>query len=320
MSHDNETIYRTSPARAGKMMVIMLSICLVGGTIFFSMWDYWTSTPAAVVGMMSETTEHNPQAAFSGVHIPVELTFIESSDFRTLSFNALPGEDGHNPTINANVGDEINFSVTNGGKSFHAFGITKAEEGFSGIITDTTIGSASSPLKPGEGGKVDFVPSEEGTYYYICTVPGHREQGMEGKIIVGPAKSGGSSAKAAAPTGVHHDFSVNFVESSDFRTLAFNALPGEEGHNPDFIVKSGDEVTFTATNAGKSFHAFGIVSDPENPNNVLWDSAIHSASNPLKPGESGTSTFIAGAPGTYYYICTVPGHALQGMKGSFIVE
>jgi nitrite reductase (NO-forming) len=320
MSQNNETIYRTSPARAGKMMAIMLGICIVGGAIFFSMWDYWTSYPAPVVGMMSETTEHDVQAAFSGVHIPVDLTFVESSDFRTLAFNALPGEEGHNPTINANVGDEINITVTNGGKSFHAFGITKAEEGFSGIIPGTEINSASNPLKPGEGGTSSFIPAEEGTYYYICTVPGHREQGMEGKIIVGPAKSGGGSAKAAAPTGVHHDFSVNFIESSDFRTLAFDALPGEEGHNPEFRVKSGDEVTFTATNKGKSFHAFGIVSDPENFNNVLWNSAIHTASNPLKPGESGEVTFIAGAPGTYYYICTVPGHALQGMQGSFIVE
>ena len=320
MSHSNESIYRTSSARTGKMMAIMLGICLVGGVIFFSMWDFWTSTPAAVVGMMSETTEHDVKAAFSGVHIPLELTFIESSDFRTLAFNALPGEEGHNPTINANVGDEINISVINGGKSFHAFGITKAEEGFSGIIPGTEIRSASNPLKPGETGESKFIPGEEGTYYYICTVPGHREQGMVGKIVVGPAKSGSSSAQAAPPTGVHHDFSVNFVESSDFRALAFNALPGEEGHNPEFVVKSGDEVTFTATNTGKSFHAFGIVSDPENFNNVLWNSGIAAASNPLKPSQSGEVTFTAGAPGKYYYICTVPGHALQGMQGSFIVE
>ena len=143
---------------------------------------------------------------------------------------------------------------------------------------------------------------------------------MVGEIIVGPAKSGGAAPAAAAPTGVSHDFSLDFVESSDFRTLAFNALPGEDGHNPEFRVNSGDEVTMTVTNTGKSFHAFGIVSNPEDFNSVLWDSAIAAASNPLKPGESGSTTFTAGAPGTYYYICTVPGHALQGMQGSFIVE
>ena len=315
-----QTLYRTSPSRVGKMMIIMLGICIVGGAIFFSMWDFWISTPAPVVGMMSETTEHDVKAAFSGVHIPVTLSFIESSDFRTLAFNSLPGEPNHNPTINMNVGDEINFSVTNNGKSFHAFGVTKSAEGFSGIIPGSEIGSASNPLKPGESGKSNFIAGEEGTYYYICVVPGHRDQGMVGEIIVGPAKGGSSSGVAAAPTGVSHDFSVNFVESSDFRTLAFNALPGEEGHNPEFTVNSGDEVTFTATNTGKSFHAFGIVTDPEDFNNAIPGTTIGAASSPLKPGESGSVTFTAGAPGTYYYICTVPGHALQGMQGKLIVK
>jgi nitrite reductase (NO-forming) len=320
MNQHNQEIYRTTSARTGKMMAIMLGICIVGGVIFFSMWDYWTSTQAPVVAKMAGESEHEiaPGVA-TGKHMEVSLNFIESSDFKTLAFNALPGEEGHNPTINANVGDEIVFNVANNGKSFHAFGVTKANEGFAGVISTSAIKSASNPLKPGESGTSEFIPSEEGTYYYICTVPGHREQGMVGEIIVSAAKTT-EAPKAAAPTGVHHDFSVNFIESSDFKTLAFNALPGEEGHNPEFRVKSGDEITFSATNAGKSFHAFGIASDPENFNNVLWNSAIASASNPLKPGQSGSVTFTAGAPGTYYYICTVPGHALQGMKGSFIVE
>lgn len=320
MSQNHDTVYRTTSARTGKMMAIMLGICIVGGAIFFSMWDYWISTPAPVVGMMSETTEHNVQAAFSGVHLSVDLSFVESSDFRTLAFNSLPGEPNHNPTIQANVGDEILFNVVNDGKSFHAFGVTKAEEGFSGIIPDSEVASASNPLKPGQDGQSKFIPGEEGTYYYICTVPGHREMGMVGEIVVGPAKSGGGSAQAAAPTGVSHDFELNFVESSDFRTLAFNALPGEEGHNPELRVSSGDTVNISAANHGKSFHAFGIVADPEDFNNVLWGSAIAAASNPLKPGQSGDVSFTAGAPGTYYYICTVPGHALQGMQGTFIVE
>jgi len=301
------------------MMIIMLGICIAGAAIFFSMWDYWISSPAPVVTMMAGESESQAQAAATGKEIPVSLSFVESPDFRTLAFNALPGEPDHNPEIHANVGDKIVFDVINDGKSFHAFGVTAEEEGFGGIISGTEIGSASNPLKPGEKGTAEFVPAKEGIYYYICVVPGHREQGMVGKIVVGPAEDA-SATEAAAPTGVSHEFTLNFVESPDFRTLAFNALPGEEGHNPEFVVKSGDEVTFTVTNTGKSFHAFGIVKDPEDFNNILWNSAIASASNPIKPGESGTVTFTAGAPGKYYYICTVPGHALQGMQGSFIVE
>ena len=318
-----DPIYRTTPERTVKMMVIMLGICIVGGGIFFGMWDYWTSMPPPA-GLMTGGVgdDHSSGAgsgpvALTGVEINSSLSFIESSDFRTLAFNALPGEADNNPTITANVGDKIIFDVINDGKSFHAFGVTLDTEGFAGIIADSEIASANAPLKPGESGTSEFIPSEPGTYYYICTVPGHRMQGMVGEIIVSGAAA---PAAAAPPTGVSHDISFDFVESSDFRTLAFNALPGEEGSNPEIRVNSGDEVTITTVNAGKSFHAFGVVSNPDDFNSVIFDSAIAAATNPLKPGESGDVTFLAGAPGTYYYICTVPGHALQGMQGSFIVE
>ncbi len=313
-------VYRTTPARTGKMLIIMLSICIVGGVIFFGMWDYWISQPPPVVAMMAGGDDHAAPAAQTGQTITSDLSFVESSDFRTLAFNALPGEPDNNPTINMNVGDKVMFNVVNDGVSFHAFGVTHEAEGFSGVIPGSEVASASNPLKAGESGSAEFIAGEEGTYYYICTVPGHREQGMVGEIIVGPAQGGGSSGEAAAPTGVSHDFTLDFVESDDFRTLAFNALPGEDGHNPEIRVNSGDEVTITATNKGVSFHSFGIVSDPEDFNSVVMDSAIASMSSPLKTDESGSTTFTAGTPGSYYYICTVPGHALQGMQGSFIVE
>ncbi|HUU48738.1 MAG TPA: plastocyanin/azurin family copper-binding protein [Nitrosopumilaceae archaeon] len=316
---ETENVYRTSPARTGKMMIILLGICIVGGAIFFTMWDYWICCPAPVVEMMSGAKDTGPAAVATGKTITQDLNFVESADgFSDLAFNALTGESGHNPTINVNVGDKIVFNVENGGKGFHAFGVTAEAEGFSGIITGTAVAAASSPLKAGQTGSSEFVPAEEGTYYYICTVPGHRDLGMVGEIIVGASEG---PAEAAAPTGVSHDFTVNFVESADgYSQLAFNALPGEEGHNPNFVVNSGDEVTFTAANAGKGFHAFGITASPDDFNNVLWGSTIASASAPLKSGESESSTFTAGAPGTYYYICTVPGHASLGMQGSFIVE
>ena len=313
MSH-TETIYRTTPARTAKMMAIMCGVCIAGGILFFSFWDYWISMPAG--NQMTGDAREGPAVA-TGKTIPIALSFVESADFRTLAFNALPGEEGNNPDIHANVGDKIEFSVVNDGISFHSFGVTPAEAGFSDILAGTAIGSMSSPLKPGEAGKSQFIPTSEGTFYYICTVPGHRELGMVGKVIVGPK---GEAPKAAAPTGVSRDFTLDFVESADFRTLTFNALPGEEGHNPTITVNSGDSVTINTSNKGVSFHSFGIVANPDDHNSIVWNSAIGSMSSPIKPGESGTVTFTAGAPGTYYYICTVPGHAALGMKGSFTVE
>jgi nitrite reductase (NO-forming) len=318
MSQDNsQTFQRTSSARVGKMMAIMLGVCLVGGIVFFSMWDYWISEQPNVVKVMAGDVDHSGPAEATGITITQDLQFLESADFRSLTFNAMIDEPGVNPTINMSVGDKVVFNVVNDGMSFHAFGVTKDTEGFAGIIPGSEIAAPTNPLKPGESGTSEFIAGEEGTYYYICTVPGHRDQGMVGEIIV----SGSSGpATAAAPTGVSHEFEFDFVESADFRTLAFNALPGEEGNNPDVIVNSGDEVTITTNNVGMSFHAFGVVSNADDFNSVVFDSAIAAATNPLKPGESGSTTFTAGAPGTYYYICTVPGHALQGMVGNFIVE
>jgi len=316
---ETETVYRTTSARTAKMMAIMLGICIVGGAIFFGMWDYWISSPSPAAIARSGVVETGPAAVATGQTITQDLNFVQTPDgFTELAFNALTGEPGHNPSINAEVGDKIVFNVKNQDGGFHAFGVTAAEEGFAGIIPGSEVGSASSPLAQDDSGSSEFVPAEAGTYYYICTVPGHRELGMVGEIIVGESSG---PAEAAAPTGVSHDFTLNFVESEDgFSDLAFNALTGEPGHNPDFVVSSGDEVTLTATNMGKGFHAFGIVASPDDFGNPLWGSEIASATAPLKAGESGSSTFTAGAPGTYYYICTVPGHAALGMQGSFIVE
>jgi nitrite reductase (NO-forming) len=315
MEQHTEPIYRTTPARTAKMLAIMCGICIAGGILFFSFWDYWISLPPGNQMMGGEKRE-GPAVA-TGKTIPVTLNFVESADFRTLAFNALPGEEGNNPDIQANVGDKIEFTISNNGKSFHAFGVTPATEGFGDILAGTEVASANNPLKPGQSGASAFIPTSEGTFYYICTVPGHREMGMVGKILVGPK---GAAPEAAAPTGVSHSFDLSFLESADFKSYAFNALPGEEGNNPKFTVKSGDSVTFKVANAGKSFHSFGVVTDVDDPNSLVFNSAIKSANNPMKPGETGEVTFNAGAPGMYHYICTVPGHAALGMQGEFIVE
>ena len=187
MSEHDETVWRTSSGRVGKMMAILCSTVIIGGIIFFALGDYWISelSPAgqAFAGITGEE-DSAPAVAQTGADIPITLDFIESKDFRTLAFNALPGEPGNNPTINAEVGDRIIFNILNAGKSFHAFGVTLDEEGFGGILGDSAVASPNSPLKPGEGGTSEFIPGESGTYYYICTVPGHREMGMVGTIIV----------------------------------------------------------------------------------------------------------------------------------------
>ena len=43
MSEHDETVYRTSPGRVGKLMTILVGLVVVGGVIFFALGDYWIS-------------------------------------------------------------------------------------------------------------------------------------------------------------------------------------------------------------------------------------------------------------------------------------
>ena len=123
MSQDNsQTLYRTTSSRVGKMLAIMLGICIVGGAIFFGMWDYWISEQPNVVSVMAGDVDHSGPAEATGITITQDLQFLESADFRSLTFNAMIDEPGVNPTIEMSVGDKIVFNVVNDGMSFHEIG------------------------------------------------------------------------------------------------------------------------------------------------------------------------------------------------------
>jgi nitrite reductase (NO-forming) len=68
---------------------------------------------------------------------------------------------------------------------------------------------------------------------------------------------------------------------------------------------SDGTVTFEVTNAGSLVHDF----------------AIHGQKTPLiRPGETARLTVRFERPSNYRYICTVPGHAQAGMKGTFTIR
>ena len=50
-------------------------------------------------------------------------------------------------------------------------------------------------------------------------------------------------------------------------------------------------------------------------------SAVWFLGDPTAAGmHTATLTFTATTPGTYHYLCPVPGHAQQGMTGTFAVS
>ena len=306
MSHDNSQIYRTTSARTGKMLAIMLGICIVGGIIFFSMWDYWISQPPPVVALMGGGDDHAGPAVHTGATITSDLSFIESSDFRTLAFNALPGEPDNNPTINMEVGDKVMFNVVNDGRSFHSFGVTSDDEGFSGIIPGSEVASASNPLKAGEGGTSEFIAGEDGVFYYICTVPGHREQGMVGQIIVGDA-----SAQVMEPEVVEEVMEPEVVEEvmePESTPVEFNGVisvpegtgtPGCDETNACYIpfnvsISAGEEITWSNDDTAAHTVTSGSPADGPDGN---FDSGLFMA--------GGTFSTTLDESGEYSYFCMV---------------
>ena len=75
---------------------------------------------------------------------------------------------------------------------------------------DFTIQNPAFQIKAagGQTARGTFTPTKEGTYDFFCSIPGHREAGMAGKLIVG---SGGAAQPAPAPApmpampGMQHD-------------------------------------------------------------------------------------------------------------------
>jgi uncharacterized cupredoxin-like copper-binding protein len=99
--------------------------------------------------------------------------------------------------------------------------------------------------------------------------------------------------------------------------------------NPDIFVTAGARVTIQVINADPDT-AHGLVvtassatsswmpmmtASPAFPGSALWF-----LGNPTSAGmHAGTLTFTASTPGTYHYLCAVPGHAQKGMTGTFTV-
>ncbi|MCC6455788.1 MAG: cupredoxin domain-containing protein [Caldilineaceae bacterium] len=67
-------------------------------------------------------------------------------------------------------------------------------------------------------------------------------------------------------------------------------------------------VTFIVTNEGSMPHDFAITIDGKREKTPM-----------IQPGASASLT-VDLQPGTYDYICTVPGHDILGMKGTFTVN
>ena len=100
-------------------------------------------------------------------------------------------------------------------------------------------------------------------------------------------------AAALAHDGAHDSYTVN-GEEFDFST-------------DEMVVEAGSSVTITFKNGGSISHNLAV---PE----------LGVTTETIQGGETAELTFTPEEPGTYSFVCSVPGHEEAGMNGKLIVQ
>jgi nitrite reductase (NO-forming) len=251
-----------------------------------------------------------------------------------------------NPTLKANAGDTIEIRISSG-------------EGAQHDIVFPALNVASQKFDKASGATtVKFKVSKGGTFEYYCTVAGHRQIGMEGKLEVaggGANASAGATPRAAAPKGM--------IEYSDITPAQValpavsvamdpNAVPQPLGQRKPQTVKYRVETVELAgkLDDGTSFTYWTFGRKVPGPmlrvkkgdsveftlanakdSKMIHSIDFHATTGPgggaafmqVPPGQAKTITFRAMNPGLYVYHCatpSVPEHISSGMYGMILVE
>ena len=251
-----------------------------------------------------------------------------------------------NPVIRGNVGDTIEVTVSSGEGAEH-------DLVFEGL-------GVQSPKFTGKSGpvKVSLKLTKSGRFTYFCSIPGHRQIGMEGVLeVTGPADASAAkpatkvmgAAPAATPVAAGiAPAAANAVSISQDP----NAVPKALGTRAPQFVKYAietvelegrldDGTTFTYWTFGRKVPGPMLrVKEGDTVEVALTNNAnskaVHSIdlhavtgglgggeSTQVAPGQTKTITFKALNPGLYVYHCATPSvahHISAGMYGLILVE
>jgi uncharacterized cupredoxin-like copper-binding protein len=86
------------------------------------------------------------------------------------------------PTLNLKVGTTYTMTVNNVGNIPHSWEIVQTK-----AVGTPMFGAGidvNNYISPGSSGSVTFTPDQSGSFYYVCTVPGHISLGMWGNVNV----------------------------------------------------------------------------------------------------------------------------------------
>jgi nitrite reductase (NO-forming) len=222
-----------------------------------------------------------------------------------------------NPVLTAAEGQVVQLTLINGEGAEHDI-----------VFADQ---DAKSPRVTGKGASttIAFRAAKSGDFVYFCSVPGHRQAGMEGQFTVTPrlapqtvveADISREPADLPPPIGKRERVDLlsaevegRLAEGTTFGYWTFNGkVPG-----PFIRVRVGDTVDIHLKNSGDSamMHSvdFHATTGPGGGAAVLQ----------VEPGKEKAMTWKALVPGLYVYHCATPmvaEHIANGMYGLILVE
>jgi len=229
-----------------------------------------------------------------------------------------------NPDLHVKVGDVVQITLIDGDGAEHD-------------ITLPDFNAQSDKVnRKGGSSIIAFRADKEGTFTYLCSIPGHKEAGMIGRIVV----SNPNAAQAAtetqgvniiqSPTDIPRpigDRNPRLVRVNLETTEVQGQLADGTSYNywtynnkvpgPFVRVRVGDTVELSLKNARNShmIHSVDL--------HAVTGQGGGAALTQTSPGDEKTFTFKPINPGLYVYHCATPmvaHHITNGMYGLILVE
>jgi uncharacterized cupredoxin-like copper-binding protein len=252
------------------------------------------SEDAAAAPTDAATPAGSPAAPAAASPAATAVAAAQSVEFVAYDIYFEPKE----VTIPANT--DVTAVIRNDGVAPHNFSIDEL-----GIDVD---------VAPGET-KETVINAPAGEYEYYCNVPGHKEAGMVGTLIVtedaaaaAPAENGTAAATPAEASPAAATPAADGGEQAAAGQGAGEAVEvvsQDIFFEPDALTIPADtEVTVQLPNEGVTPHNFSI-------DELGIDVDI-------APGATA-ETVINAPAGEYEYYCNVPGHKQAGMVGTLTV-
>src|SRR5262245_7281823 len=258
------------------------------------------------------------------MHAPLIITLRSGIAGGRMVYIGVGGEidEQVNPTLQVHEGETVQINLINGEGAEHD------------IVLDQYAARSGRVQGKGASTSLVFTADKTGEFIYYCTIAGHRDAGMEGRLRVLPgartvppsiaqdisrdptdlsAPLRGRLAQVVRVDLATVELTGQLADKTSYDFWTFNGkVPG-----PFVRVRVGDTVEVHMKNDSSSIMVHSV--------------DFHGAIGPgggaeftqAAPGEEKVVTFKAMVPGLYVYHCatpSVPHHITNGMYGLLLVE